>query len=179
MSMTPLNPGLGNKLSPPACGEVLRFTQIRKRSVKFANLLLIPCLAAAVTFASPSRTKHVIIDKTEQILRAYEGERLVFQSRVSTGKWDRSTPNGTFSAGVKERMHYSSLYHRAPMPFSVQVTGNIFIHGFSYVPDWPDSHGCIRLPLNGDNPAKQFYDWVETGTRIVIKGKWHERPPSR
>lgn len=136
-------------------------------------------VAAVATVGQLPATKRVEIDKTDQTMRAYEGRKLVLQCRVSTGKWDRSTPNGTFSAGSKERMHYSSLYHHAPMPFSVHVTGNVFIHGFTYVPAWPDSHGCIRLPLDGDNPAQRFYEWVEAGTPIIIKGRWRGRSPGK
>jgi len=123
--------------------------------------------------------KHVEIDKTQQMLRAYEGSRLVLQTHISTGRWNRSTPAGQFTAGEKSRMHYSRLYHHAPMPYSVYVTGNVFIHGFTYVPQWPDSHGCIRVPLTGDNPAKKFYDWVEPGTPIVIAGEWKGPPVKR
>ncbi len=136
-----------------------------------------------VAFRSPAQTpvstvpsiKRVEIDKTLQVLRAYEGDRLVLESRISAGKWDRSTPNGQFRAGPKHRMHYSKLYHNAPMPYSVEVVGNIFIHGFSSVPRRPASHGCIRLPLDGDNPAKRFYEWVERGTPIAISGRWEGR----
>jgi len=123
---------------------------------------------------NPHPRKRIEIDKTHQVLRAYENNRIVLQSRVSTGK-GRSTPNGHFHVGVKIRMHYSKLYHHAPMPYSVQVDGNVFIHGFTYVPAWPASHGCIRLPLTGDNPAKRFYDWAEEGTPVEIFGQW-ERP---
>lgn len=122
--------------------------------------------------ASGPAAKHVEIDKTRQILSAYEGARLVFQTRISSGSGSRSTPNGDFKAGEKEWMHYSSLFHHAPMPYSVQVDGNIFIHGFTEVPDWPASHGCIRLPLDGDNPARRFFEWVEEGTPIHITGQW-------
>jgi lipoprotein-anchoring transpeptidase ErfK/SrfK len=125
--------------------------------------------------ASAPAAKRVEIDKTRQMLSAYEGDRLVFQSRISTGKWDRSTPNGEFQAGEKERMHYSRLFHNAPMPYSVEVTGNIFIHGFTSVPRRPASHGCIRLPLDGGNPAKRFYEWVERGTPIEITGHWERQ----
>jgi lipoprotein-anchoring transpeptidase ErfK/SrfK len=116
--------------------------------------------------------KRVEIDKTTQRLRAYEGDRLVLESCVSTGRWDRSTPNGEFRAGEKQRMHYSRLFDNAPMPYSVEVTGNVFIHGFTVVPPWPASNGCIRLPLNGDNPAKRFFEWIEPGTPITISGMW-------
>ncbi|MDR3401106.1 MAG: L,D-transpeptidase [Chthoniobacter sp.] len=115
------------------------------------------------------------IDKTHQTLSAYEGDKLVLQTHVSTGKWDKSTPNGHFQAGDKFLMHYSKLFNNAPMPYSVEVNGNVFIHGFTSVPRQPASHGCIRLPLDGDNPAKRFYEWVERGTPIDISGQWEGR----
>jgi hypothetical protein len=105
----------------------------------------------------------------EQKLRGFQGERLVFESRVSSGRQGR-TPAGKFRAGpYKARQHFSSRYHNAPMPWSVQVNGHIFIHGFSSVPDYPASHGCIRVPLNEGNPARFFYEWVYRGTPVEVK----------
>jgi len=124
----------------------------------------------------PGGEKRVVIDKSDQTLSAYEGERLVIKSRVSTGRAGRRTPSGNFTAGIKLRMHYSRLYDNAPMPWSVQVSGNYFIHGFASVPDHPASHGCIRVPLDGDNPAKRFFDWIEPGTPIAIVGDWTGKP---
>jgi lipoprotein-anchoring transpeptidase ErfK/SrfK len=115
--------------------------------------------------------KRVEIDKTLQVLRAYEGDRLILESRVSTGRGN-STPNGSYRVQEKQRMHYSRLYDNAPMPYSVQVSGHYFIHGFSSVPNRPASHGCIRLPLTGENPARVFYEWVEVGTPVEIMGRW-------
>lgn len=138
------------------------------------NIIPAIFLAAQVTLPEVPAVKHVEVDKTQQVLRAYEGDHLVFQTRISTGKWDRSTPNGQFSVGEKHLIHYSKRYHNAPMPFSVQVNGNIFIHGFTSVPAHPASHGCIRLPLDGDNPAKWFFNWVESGTPITVSGQWQE-----
>lgn len=111
--------------------------------------------------------KRVEINLTEQRLRAYEGSRVVLTTKISSGR-NGATPTGRFRAGYKDAEHYSSLYHNAPMPWSVQVSGNIFIHGFTIVPDFPASHGCIRVPLTGRNPAKRFFNWVTPGTPIVI-----------
>lgn len=111
--------------------------------------------------------QRVIIDKTNQLLRAYEGNRLVFQSRVSTGKPGKRTPSGTFSAKGKERMHYSRRYHNAPMPYSVHLGGHYFIHGFSSVPRYPASRGCIRMPVDS---ARQFFGWINPGALVSIRG---------
>lgn len=117
--------------------------------------------------------KHVVIEKTTQRLIAKQGKRTVLDTRVSTGRAGYRTPNGTFKVGLKRRFHRSTLYDDAPMPFSVQVVGDIFIHGYTSVPKAPASHGCIRLPLNGT--AEYFFDWVEPGTAVNVKGKWGKK----
>ncbi|RYZ91721.1 MAG: hypothetical protein EOP06_06305 [Proteobacteria bacterium] len=117
--------------------------------------------------------KRVVIDKSCQELRAVQGSRVVLKTPVSTGRLGHRTPNGTFAAGpYKARMHYSSLYDDAPMPYSVQIDGDIFVHGYSSVPNVPASHGCIRMPLDG--AARFFYEWVEVGTPVEIVGTWRD-----
>jgi len=143
--------------------------------MKLNSLTFMFLAVAFTTFAEqPSgpqpAAKCVKIDKTQQVLRAYEGNRLVFETPVGTGREGKLTPDGHFTAGVKLRMHRSLLYHNAPMPFSVQFDGNFFIHGFSSVPDYPASHGCVRLPLQNGN-AERFFDWVDPGTPIDIIGR--------
>src|SRR5438309_4837237 len=123
----------------------------------------------AIQFAD----KRVEVDLANQHLRAYQGARLVLDSPISSGREGKKTPPGEFKTGpIKSPMHRSRLYHNAPMPWSVQVHENIFIHGFRKVPRHPSSHGCIRLPLTGSNPAKWFYDWIDLGTPVTIKGHW-------
>lgn len=114
-------------------------------------------------------SKRVEINLRTQTLHAWQGDLLVLQCRISSGR-NNSTPVGAFSAGpFRARMHYSSRYHRAPMPWSVQIRGHVFVHGFSEVPTYPASHGCIRLPLDEGNPAKFFYEWVDDGTPVVVR----------
>jgi lipoprotein-anchoring transpeptidase ErfK/SrfK len=124
--------------------------------------------------------KTVIVDKSRQSLMAYQGARLVLATHVSTGREGHGTPNGHFAAGpAKERMHRSKLYNFAPMPWSVQVDGNVFIHGYTSVPNRPASHGCIRMPLTRGNPARYFFNWVDVGTPVTIQGVWSARYASR
>jgi lipoprotein-anchoring transpeptidase ErfK/SrfK len=113
-----------------------------------------------------------VVDKTRQELRAVQGSRVVLRTPVSTGARGHNTPVGSFTAQGKERMHYSRLYDNSPMPYSVHLRGHIFVHGYTSVPRYPASHGCVRVPLRGGNPARWFYRWVEIGTPVSIEGNW-------
>ncbi len=128
------------------------------------------CAAMAHRF-DPS-AKRAVVDKTNQELRGYEGDNLVFVTNISTGRMGKETPSGRFHVIDKQMMHYSRRYDNAPMPYSVQIAGNFFIHGFSSVPSYPASHGCIRVPLTGENPAKQFYQWSQHGMPVTVTGHW-------
>ncbi|MEQ1933177.1 MAG: L,D-transpeptidase family protein [Fimbriimonadaceae bacterium] len=117
--------------------------------------------------------KRIEINKADQMLRAYQGERLVAETRVSTGKKGHTTPSGEFTAGPeKSSMRYSRKYDNSPMPWSLQIVGGVFMHGYRSVPRYPASHGCIRLPLWGANAAKWLWSWTEVGMPITIANKW-------
>jgi len=110
--------------------------------------------------------KTATVDKRSQQIKVFQGGSLVLTSRVSTGKYTRSTPTGTFRIGTeKDAYHSSAKYDDAPMPWAVHVVRNIFIHG-GVVPDYPASHGCIRLP---EDAAIWFYNWAEPGTVVTIR----------
>lgn len=133
------------------------------KAIKFKayiGLLLIGLSATSCT-----STKHIYINKKTQTLTAYEGSRVFLISPVSTGKSTDPTPNGIFTVGIKEKMHYSNLYDNAPMPYSVQFFNNYFIHGGS-LPGYPASHGCVRMP---NDYAKKLFKWVTPGTPVIIR----------
>jgi lipoprotein-anchoring transpeptidase ErfK/SrfK len=117
--------------------------------------------------------KRVFINKKAQMMVGYQGRQTVFRSRVSTGRAGKETPTGIFRAqAYKNKLHRSRIYDGAEMPWSVQIVGNVFVHGFPTVPGRAASSGCIRLPVTGANPARWFYYWVEPGTPVTILGKW-------
>lgn len=116
--------------------------------------------------------KKVTVDLKAQILKAWQGGRLVYLWPVSSGREGKETPNGDFKALGKEEMHVSTIYG-SPMPYSVHVTGNIFIHGSAGFSGTPGSHGCIRLPLMSTrNVAQEFFDWIDIGVPIRVRGAY-------
>ena len=116
--------------------------------------------------------KRVLVDLKSQELWAWQGSLLVYRWDVSTGREGKQTPNGRFKADKKEDMHISSIYG-SPMPFSVHLVGNIFIHGSTLIGSTPGSHGCIRLPImTTRNVAEEFYNWIDLGTPVEVTGSF-------
>jgi L,D-transpeptidase catalytic domain len=113
--------------------------------------------------------QRVEVSLKEQVLRGWQGGTLVINTHISSGKGG-CTPAGEFKAGPhRELLHHSRLYNNAPMPWSVQINGHIFVHGSRSVPNYPASHGCIRMPLSGRNAARYFYEWVISCTPVSIR----------
>ena len=124
--------------------------------------------------------KTIDVDQSTQRLVGYQGDLVVIDTKVSTGRAGHRTPNGSFTTGpYKSKMHYSKLYNNAPMPYSIQVVGNVFFHGFSSVPSYPASHGCIRLPMGRNGAAKYLYNWAEKGIDVKIHGSWTPKNRSK
>jgi hypothetical protein len=119
-------------------------------------------------FTLRAGAQRVEVSLKNQRLKGWQGNRLVIETKISSGR-NGATPAGEFHAGpYRSKLHFSSLYNNAPMPWSVQLHRHIFIHGFSSVPDYPASHGCIRMPLTGGNAARFFYEWVLSGTPVSV-----------
>jgi hypothetical protein len=120
-------------------------------------------------FTLRAGAQRVEVSLKNQWLKGWQGNRLVIETKISSGR-NGAPPAGEFRAGpYRSKLHFSSLYNNAPMPWSVQINRHIFIHGFSSVPDYPASHGCIRMPLRGGNAARFFYEWVLSGTPVSVK----------
>ncbi|MDD5406452.1 MAG: L,D-transpeptidase family protein [Sulfurovaceae bacterium] len=128
------------------------------KSYKIAFTLL---LWTTYSFAG----KEIIIDLSAQKIYAIEDGQVVMDSRISTGKPGYRTPAGNFKVLEKQVHHISNIYN-LPMPFMLRVTNyGVAIHQ-GYVPDYPASHGCIRVPREN---AQKIFDWAEVGTPIHIE----------
>ncbi|MEQ1613642.1 MAG: L,D-transpeptidase family protein, partial [Hyphomicrobiaceae bacterium] len=101
----------------------------------------------------------------DQSLTVWDQSGPVLKSRVSTGQAGYATPTGLFSVIEKDRHHESNIYSGAPMPWMHRITwSGIALHG-GIVPNYPASHGCIRLPYD---VAPQLWGMSRIGMRVVV-----------
>lgn len=124
-----------------------------------ASILAFPALAA------DSRSLQILVSKSDQSLSLYENGEIVATSKVSTGKAGHETPSGIFSILEKRKYHESNIYSAAPMPFMQRLTwSGIALHE-GKVPNYPASHGCVRLPSKF---AKSLFGDTRTGVHVII-----------
>lgn len=122
-----------------------------------------PTHDAAALQASDPLTLVVSLDA--QRIDVYRGEELLDSSRISTGRPGYATPAGVYSILDKRRYHRSNIYSRAPMPFMLRITwSGIALHAGN-VPDYPASHGCIRLPTDF---ASNLFGITERGAHVIV-----------
>jgi lipoprotein-anchoring transpeptidase ErfK/SrfK len=119
-----------------------------------------PDLAARAT-----GTLSVVISIDKQQLTLYSDGQPVAHSRVSTGQPGHATPTGVFSIIQRDRWHRSNLYGNAPMWFMQRITWSGVAMHQGIVPNYPASHGCIRLP---EAFARQMWGTTKMGARVIV-----------
>jgi len=115
--------------------------------------------------------KSIVVDLTAQTATAYEDGRTVFSGQISTGTAKRPTPTGHFRVLEKDIDHISSSWPKpnggAKMHYMLRVTHYGIAMHLGFVPNYPASHGCIRMQ-NGF--AQKMYAWARVGTPVQVKG---------
>lgn len=104
------------------------------------------------------------VDLSKQRAWIFEGKEQLYTSRVSTGKSGYRTRTGSFVITQRSKNHVSSIYD-SPMPYFQRLSCSDFGFHQGYVPGYPASHGCIRLPWAG---AKKFWQLMGIGDRVEI-----------
>ena len=89
----------------------------------------------------------------------------IYHSRCSTGRSGYSTKRGEFVVTNKERSHRSTIYH-VEMPYFMRLSCLDFGMHAGYVPNYPASHGCIRLP---EDTARKFFSEIPVGTLVTVQ----------
>jgi hypothetical protein len=106
-----------------------------------------------------------VISLKKQQVSVYSPKGLYSQSPVSTGQPGHPTPTGIFTILSKELYHESNIYSGAPMPFMQRITYTGVAMHEGYLPGYPASHGCIRMPPEF---ARRMYGITAGNERVVI-----------
>jgi peptidoglycan hydrolase-like protein with peptidoglycan-binding domain len=119
----------------------------------------------------------VDINANKQLLVYYKNNSIALISHVSTGKIGyATTPTGTYTANIfmagTITVPLGVMYN--PVFFTVNGRTTVYaIHGDTAVPNYPDSHGCVRIPID---LSKVFYKMINvvnlngSGTQIYLYG---------
>jgi hypothetical protein len=124
-------------------------------------------------------TKSILVDRSDQKLYAYDGDKLFMVATSSTGLDSTPTPRGVFTIYQKTPSRYmqgplpniaSDDYYDLPgVPWNLYFTeGGAVIHG-AY---WHDkfgtkySHGCVNLE---PSVARIIYNWAELGMTVTVR----------
>jgi lipoprotein-anchoring transpeptidase ErfK/SrfK len=107
----------------------------------------------------------IVVSIGDQRVRVFDTVDQIAESRVSTGMRGYGTVMGVFSVIEKDRYHHSNLYGNAPMPYMQRLTWSGTAMHTGYVPGYPASHGCIRLP---NSFASRLWGMTKLGTRIIV-----------
>ena len=134
----------------------------------------------------------VVINLGEQMVYLFKGGELAGGSPISSGSEGYDTKPGSYRILDKDIDHKSSIYgdyedsygnvimqnidnrvdprppgtrfEGAKMFYFMRVYGGVGMHQ-GYLPGYPASHGCIRLP---GHMAEKFYREVQVGTPVEI-----------
>jgi hypothetical protein len=144
--------------------------------------------------AQDSNPFTVEIDLQEQTAYLIQDGRVVLSTPIASGRYGHLTPTGSFKIIEKERNHYSSMYGKivdargntivadadadmpvppggrfvpAPMRYFMRFSGANGMHA-GYLPGYPASHGCVRLP---EENAIAFFNAIDVGTPVTVFGR--------
>jgi len=117
------------------------------------------------TTVHPQMPLIINVSIAKQRVRVYDANGFFAEAPVSTGMPGHPTPMGVFSVIQKDRYHHSTIYSGAPMPFMQRITwGGVALHA-GYLPGYPASHGCIRMP---EAFAIKMWGWTKMGARVIV-----------
>jgi lipoprotein-anchoring transpeptidase ErfK/SrfK len=161
-----------------------------------ATLVLAGCSVVENTIYDvrglPAGKVAIVIDLADQHAYLYAGEEMVLSAPISSGRECHNTAAGKYRIIEKDINHRSSVYGAyeengvivkpdvnvqkdpkppgsyfvgAPMPYFLRIYDGVGMHE-GYLPGYPASHGCIRMP---GSKARRFFEAVKVGTTVIVR----------
>ncbi len=103
----------------------------------------------------PDQGEHAEGDLSDQLLALVDGAQVKMIFPISSGKPSTPTILGSYHVYLR-----TPGYLPDGMYFSDFFIRGYAIHGYDPAPDYPASHGCMRLPISD---AITAFDWLKLG----------------
>ena len=107
---------------------------------------------------------YVEVYRSRGVALCVDGGTLVRAVHCATGRPGYETTPGTWRVYLKSLRFWSQKYS-AWMPYASFFNGSEGLHGYSDVPAYPASHGCVRLSMP---EAPWVYDFAAIGTTVYV-----------
>lgn len=116
--------------------------------------------------SGPSPDKlHIEISLSSQHVAVVKDGVPIFNTVCSTGRQGYSTRAGSYVITDKDRSHRSTIY-KVEMPYFMRLSCLDFGMHEGVVPNYPASHGCIRLPSEA---ARKLFAEIPVGTLVTVQ----------
>lgn len=122
------------------------------------------CIQSLISGAPAPDKYRIEISLGAQRATLYRDGAPSIRTEISSGKTGYSTPTGEFVVTDKKASHMSTIY-KVKMPYFMRLSCKDFGMHEGYVPDYPASHGCIRVPSDA---ARKLFQQVPIGTLVTI-----------
>lgn len=111
----------------------------------------------------------VVVDIADQKAFLLVNGQIAVTSPISSARPGKYTPRGSFSISERVRSGKISTIYNVSMPYWMRLSGSVFGLHSGYLPGYPASAGCVRLP---HSMAQIIYDNTTYGTRVSIYSSW-------
>ncbi len=118
--------------------------------------------------------KMITVDTGSQTMTAWEGGKIIYQTKASTGLPKSPTIKGSFKVYKKVALGdmrgispYTGKYFYKDVPNSLYFYQGYSVHGAYWHNSFGTrrSNGCVNLPLD---MAQKVFDWASVGTRVEV-----------
>lgn len=118
---------------------------------------------------SNASNTRVVIDIAKQRAFLLVDGRVAMEAPVSTARPGKHTPRGSFRISEKIRSGKISTIYGVGMPYWMRLSGSVYGVHAGYLPGYPASAGCVRLPSDA---AQIIFDHTRHGTQVSIHSSW-------
>lgn len=149
--------------------EGIKFGYFKNKIIKLpSSPLAFITLPRGVLSSTSGEEKWIEISLSEQKLRAYEGDRLIYEFPISSGLSWTPTVTGEFRIWYKTRwtrmtggsVEAGNYYDLPNVPFNMFFYRDYALHGAYWHNNFGHqmSHGCVNLPIPA---SEQLFYWTD------------------